>query len=455
MTLYKKQRLKVPSQTFNKVYLNKNSKFRLFYNKRAKKFKNRRGFYRIFIILRNMKWTIARRYIGNRIRLINRLRFRYSNELKNKQQIKQFYGNLHNKQLLKFLRLGWQTQLQFRYSLCLKNLESRIDILLLRMRILPTIFACNRFILHRGIYINNEKIFLPHYILKYSDVISFSKSIWFLLYIRLVKKLINRYKGAYIYKKRKLYYLNKKHKKNKRMMYYLKRKQLIFLKYINYSVIKYLKLQKKVIYIINKLLKNDNNIFVKEFCLKLIIIFYKLIRNLILLTKLKNILRKWISKLFYKGTLLIILLYIHTQFICQRLDNNLNFFYYLYKIIIKKQILTEKEKKKMKMILKENKKNKNFLKLFFQNIIQSIFQLTINKKNILKKFLEYRQKNMKRSRKVTWNTQIHWYIPQNLEIDYITLRLSLINNPQVHNILYPFYYSLYKLICFYTDYGYR
>ena len=88
MKSYYKPRYKICFQTKNKVYLNKNSKFRLFYNKRAKKFKNRRGFYRIFIILRNMKWTIARRYIGNRVRLINRLRFRYSNELKNKQQIK-------------------------------------------------------------------------------------------------------------------------------------------------------------------------------------------------------------------------------------------------------------------------------------------------------------------------------------------------------------------------------
>ena len=163
MATHNKPKLKIVYQTKNKVYLNKNSKFRFFYLIRSKFFKSRENHHRRFLCLRNMKWTIARRFFCSRPKNRQNLRFSYLTKLQNKQQLKRFYGNLREEKLIKILKSAWTTKSQHKQVIFLQNLESRLSILLLRMRVLPTIFACNQFILHQGVYVNNEKIYLPNY----------------------------------------------------------------------------------------------------------------------------------------------------------------------------------------------------------------------------------------------------------------------------------------------------
>jgi ribosomal protein S4 len=46
---------------------------------------------------------------------------------------------------------------------------------LFRMRLLPTIFACNQFIKHQGVLVNNEIITLTNYRIKIGDILSLSE----------------------------------------------------------------------------------------------------------------------------------------------------------------------------------------------------------------------------------------------------------------------------------------
>jgi small subunit ribosomal protein S4 len=51
-------------------------------------------------------------------------------------------------------------------------LEQRLNVVLFRMRLLPTIFASTQFIMHKGIYVNENLITLPSYKVKLGEIVS-------------------------------------------------------------------------------------------------------------------------------------------------------------------------------------------------------------------------------------------------------------------------------------------
>ena len=198
MKNFYKPRYKICFQSKNKVYLNKNSKFRRFYNIRDPIFIRRYFFYRRTLVLRNMKWTVARRFMNPILRKKQYSRYQYGSILRNKQQLKSFYGQLKEKQLERLFKVTWLKKKQFKEEAFLGALEHRLDVLVFRMRILPTIFSCKQYILHQGVYVNNELITLPHYQVKIGDIISFKKEHWNLFYNRLKNKASIRLIGQEI-----------------------------------------------------------------------------------------------------------------------------------------------------------------------------------------------------------------------------------------------------------------
>lgn len=103
MKSYYKPRYKICFQTKNKVYLNKNSKFRLFYRVRDPIFIRRYFDYRYELALKNMKWNVARRFMAPFLNRQQRSpKIKYGLILRNKQQLKHFYGKLKEKQFQRF-----------------------------------------------------------------------------------------------------------------------------------------------------------------------------------------------------------------------------------------------------------------------------------------------------------------------------------------------------------------
>ena len=188
MKNFYKPRYKICFQSKNKVFLNKNSKYRRFYSVRDPIFIRRYFAYRRTLVLRNMKWTVARRFMNPILRKKQYSRYKYNSLLRNKQQLKSFYGKLKEKQFERLFKISWLKKKEFKEEVFLGALEHRLDILLFRMRILPTIFSCKQYILHKGICVNNELITLPHYQVKIGDILSFKKNHWDLFYQRLKNK---------------------------------------------------------------------------------------------------------------------------------------------------------------------------------------------------------------------------------------------------------------------------
>ena len=95
-----------------------------------------------------------------------------------KQQLKFFYGCIPEYQLKNiFQNFKQKKNNQHAFKNFIIHLESRLDIILVRLRLVPSIFSAKQVINHNKISINGNKITSQNYILKSGDIISFENLI--------------------------------------------------------------------------------------------------------------------------------------------------------------------------------------------------------------------------------------------------------------------------------------
>lgn len=461
MKSYFKPRYKICFQAKNKVFIYKNSKFRRFYNVRDFVYIRRYFKYRKTLILRNMKWTVARRFLQPVFKKKQFSRYQYGNSLQTKQQLKHFYGKLKEKQLQRLFKLSWLNQQQYKQEAFLGALEHRLDILLYRMRILPTIFACKQYILHKGIFVNNEKITLPNFQVKIGDIISLNSKHWNLFYNRLLNKLRIRFIGQ------KIIESNVKYKKNE--------SKLILHKFVRNRMRTNLKLlddldylkkdYKQIQYIfLNYLFKTSKNTTLVNELLLFLVFLNKKIKKI---QKSLPFLRIWTSKRYVTGELYVMLNYILIKFYLEQCKLFFN------------QILQLKKNKNKNVHFKYLKKKlnvyNNSLEQLEYKIHSTLKGYFLIPKIIQRKLLRnLRKRQLRKQKKRTniwwldkdvlqqrinqnkwwWQPKSHWYTPNYLEIDYKTLRVGIISNPSSKAVFYPFNCSFSQIINFYTDKGY-
>lgn len=464
MKNFYKPRYKICYQSKNKVFLNKNSKFRRFYNVRDPIFIRRYFFYRRTLVLRNMKWTVARRFMNPVLRKKQYSRYKYSSILRNKQQLKNFYGQLKEKQFERLFKISWLKKKEFKEEVFLGALEHRLDILLFRMRILPTIFTCKQYILHQGVYVNNELITLPHYQVKIGDILSLKKDHWNLFYNRLKNKASIRLIGQEI--------INSDIQKKKREKHIIIERYIRKYKRFNLKLVRnliplkedYKKIEK---YIFIKILKNNNiSKKIKFQLLNFLLILSKKLKRLLFI---KKYFVYWVVEEYLINELFLILSYIIFKF---------------YLSFLKKYL------KELDVFLKQKQNvslKKNFffsITTFYNNSLKNLENYLLHsfRGHFLKPFLieknffrKHRKRHLQERRKFKyqfwwlerdfkkekikrykwwWQSEPHWYTPSYLEVDYKTLRLGVIHYPTVKNIFYPFKVSVNHLISFYTDKGF-
>ncbi len=101
------------------------------------------------------------------------VRRRFRDAFYRKQQLKAFHGKIKEhafrKNFQKYLVSGVNRNKSF-----FSSLERRLDIFFFRMRLLPTIFACNQYILQHGILINEGVNKSPNALLNVGDIVSFN-----------------------------------------------------------------------------------------------------------------------------------------------------------------------------------------------------------------------------------------------------------------------------------------
>lgn len=225
-----KPRYKISFLAKSKVGLYKESRQRRFFNIRGRKLVRRGLFKRYILVLNNMKWTIARRYIRPFMRRRKSIKRRYKTAFYNKQQLRDFYGKFKEEAFRNLFRahlVGVYSRNTSFYS----NLERRIDMFLFRTRHLPTLYAANQYVQHQGVEYNGVLEKSPNALIGPGNSILFDEYYWFLFSDLLFDRIDYRYHGQKLLRKRLHHRLKKKvrtllrfsksRRSNRKYLYYL------------------------------------------------------------------------------------------------------------------------------------------------------------------------------------------------------------------------------------------
>lgn len=234
-----KPRYKIAFQAKSKVWPYKNSRLRRFFNIRGRKLVRRGLFKRYFLVFNNMKWTIARRYIRPYMKKRRPLRHKYRNIFYTKQQLRAFYG-IQKEEIFRNFFKKFLGGAKGRNKMFAIALERRVDMVLFRLRFLPTIYACNQFVHHFGVNINGKKELSANALIVPGDIITFEKAQWSSFVEYLYERLYWRTYGLNVWKSRQFKSLRKKVwwcSKNK----FFRKSNVFALKKINFTVRRLLK----------------------------------------------------------------------------------------------------------------------------------------------------------------------------------------------------------------------
>ncbi len=483
-----KSRYKICFQTQNKVWIYKNSRLRNFYKIRGKVVLLQGKIAKKFLITKNMKWTVVRRKMVPYIRTKNRFRFNYKNLFYTKQQLKNFYGGLREYKLRNIFKKTWNVELFYRRNIFIGALEQRLNMVLFRMRLLPTIYSSTQYIMHKGIYVNNELITLPSYRVRIGAIVSIPQEQWFIFYKFLYERICNRFFGQCLLIWRKDFTL-------KKIQFYRLKTKKLFIKnfkfFTKYNLWKkksknlkkiLKKIQKQYLNKLNNLKKQKGilplNLFIKKkifykkfFNIFLYLRFYlnKIIfKNLKKLKKNLKKLRRWASKYYLKNIRFFFYRFFFLKYFLVKFKRFLIFLIqkgiYQNKIISlqnRNQILNLQTKYNL---LQLKKAYQNSLKIFKKEVsLQRYWYINYKKYLYLKpKAFRYKKrlyylikqlKYKKRKKKMfkQWCAKPHWYTPKYLEVDYQTLRSIFVYYPEAHEVVYGFPCSFNKIIAFYKE----
>ena len=142
-------------------------------------FQNNRNIHKNLNIfkLNTKKWNLFKKKLRYRkeIKPEKRKKF-FQKRLFEKQQFRNFYGCIHEYQLKNILqKLSKKDNTIKVFQQFLVLLESRLDINLVRLKLVKTIFQAKQLINHQKIKINDKIISKPNFLLQKGDIINVIK----------------------------------------------------------------------------------------------------------------------------------------------------------------------------------------------------------------------------------------------------------------------------------------
>lgn len=471
---FKKSRFRISFQTKNKIWIYKNSRLRNFYKIRSRVVLDSSKNAKKFLITKNMKWTVARRQMVPYFRSKTRFYFIYKNLFFTKQQLKTFHGGLKEYQLRNIFKNTWNVEQTFRTNVFLGALEQRLGMIMFRMRLLPTIFACNQLIKHHGIFVNNALITYPGFRVNLGHVVSIPSTYWKIFYDFIYERIRHRLWAHGLYLWRKNFFM-------KKLLLYRLRKKNFFIS--NFRLLDKYTLQKKRFFFYKKTLKylaknsaeiQTSSTFSKIFKMLMIILTRKIQPIMLVYEKKVREIHFWSAPQYKKTIRFLVptlygikLLLTHFGFLVSRLILNIKLGELLKNY---KKTNSVQEKTKISYFMQ------NLIKIALKkhliwNITQKFFKFRVFPflERDIKKTRTYRNQYMKYNRfimfilrklkyrkmkKKTFKNfcrQHHWYVPQYLEVDYKTLRASFVYYPEVKEVFFGFLCSFKKIVSFYKE----
>ena len=99
----------------------------------------------------------------------------FGTQLKAKQKLKGYYGNISEKQFRKYYAEAIRLKGDSSDNL-IGLLERRLDAVVYRAKFVPTVFAARQFVNHGHIRVNGRRVNIPSYLVKPGDVIEIKES---------------------------------------------------------------------------------------------------------------------------------------------------------------------------------------------------------------------------------------------------------------------------------------
>ncbi|MCX5497017.1 30S ribosomal protein S4 [Kaistia dalseonensis] len=99
----------------------------------------------------------------------------YGTQLRAKQKLKGYYGNISEKQFRKIYAEATRRKGDSSESL-ISLLESRLDAIVYRAKFVPTVFAARQFVSHGHVKVNGRRVTIPSYSVKVGDLIEVKES---------------------------------------------------------------------------------------------------------------------------------------------------------------------------------------------------------------------------------------------------------------------------------------
>jgi small subunit ribosomal protein S4 len=94
----------------------------------------------------------------------------YGNQLKAKQKLKFYYGNISEKQFFNTFTLASKSKGDVSENF-IALLESRLDAVVYRANFVPTVFAARQFVSHKHVTVNGKVVNIASYRVKIGDVV--------------------------------------------------------------------------------------------------------------------------------------------------------------------------------------------------------------------------------------------------------------------------------------------
>ena len=94
----------------------------------------------------------------------------YGQQLRAKQKLKGYYGNIGERQFNKLYQEAWRARGSTSEHL-IGLLERRLDAIIYRAKLVPTVFSARQFVSHGHITVNSHRVNVPSYQVRIGDVI--------------------------------------------------------------------------------------------------------------------------------------------------------------------------------------------------------------------------------------------------------------------------------------------
>lgn len=465
-----KPRYKIAYQAKSKVWTYKNSRLRGFFSIRGRRFVRRGLYMRYFMAMNSMKWVIARRAIRPYMRRTRAVKRRFRDAFYTKQQLRHFYGKIKEGALRNFFKNHLRAT-TVRNNFFFAALERRLDMVVFRMRLLPTVFAAHQLIHHQGVLVNGKPVESPNAIVKVGDIVGVNRQQWQSLYWDLYYRIYWRRWGLHVFRRRQYSLLKKKLLWVRRMRFFLRKnlrlKQHLFktqvllnrvgvlLQFLQKRVSANKGVPVKLQNQLNSLMYQYRNLLVSE--RRLSVAF----RGENFATKYDNYFVNLLAIFAENRALSKAIMFLMLRIKLVELS------LYLYNI----ETLTDLSAKEHLMRLYHERRN-DLLEQFrlwvsqFDHLYRNILRLRLRRlfyagnvegKNVevrsLLYFLARRRSKEERRRRIPRLKAVHWYIPQYMLFDFRTLRAVIVEGPKQEQIFYAFRCSLTKVHSFYRSMG--